>query len=193
MGNYDKARAQKMKSSSGWSYSADGIGKKTKKKVKKSLKKSPLLIIIAIAFMFGAVGGFFAFKYTSGFLMNDYYVNGVKATEVDYVTVEVSDHKDLKLQECEQAGTEFSMDMVYSTLDLVDKGATAKFFGMDVSNTIKTRILYREDITFDPVVVENIDVSKAGVYYIEYSCTHFAFKNISLIRTIVVKGVEVDG
>lgn len=193
MGNYDKARAQKMKSSSGWSYSTDGVSKKTKNKVKKSLKKSPLLIIIAIAFIFGAVGGFFAFKYTSSFQMNDYFVNGTRSVEVDYVTVEVSEHKDLTLQECEQSGTAFSMDLVYSTLDLVDKGATAKFFGMDVSNTIKIRVLYREDITFDPVVVEKIDVAKPGVYYIEYTSTHFAFKNTSLIRTVVVKGVEVDG
>lgn len=193
MADYDKARAKQMKSSSGWSYSSDNVSKRTRKKVGKSILKSPLLLIITIALVVGAVGGFFLSKSTSTFVMNDYFVNGVKAEELDYVTVEVDNYKQSLLQEFETNGTEFKMENVYNTLQLKDNGVTIKFLGKDISSTVKTRILYREDITHDPVEVSKIDVAVAGVYYIEYTSTHFAYKGTTLIRTIVVKGVEVDG
>lgn len=188
--NYDKARAYKSSSVNKSDIDAGSFNTRKTKKYAKKIWKSPLLLIIAITTIVGLVGGFFLTKFTSKFEMNKFYVAGVEVGEVDYVEVDVSAHKEALEQ---TAGGSVTTEQVYATLGLTDKGVTIKFLGMDISNTLQTRYLYREDITHDVQEVDKIDVSVAGVYYIEYTSSHFAYKKVSLVRTIIVTGVEVDG
>lgn len=189
---YDKARAYKSTSSRVEVDTSSFNSRKTKKYTKKVMK-SPLLLIIAITAIIGILGGFFLTKALSKFEMNKYYVGGVAASENDYVVIDVSAHKENLEAVAGESNTELTMEQVYSTLGIEDKGVDIKFFGMDISDTVKTRYYYREDITFDPQEVNGIDVKTPGVYYIEYTSSHFAYKNVTLIRTIIVTGVEVDG
>ena len=188
--NYDKARAYKSSSANKAEVDAGSINTRKTKKHAKKIWKSPLLLIIAITTIVGLVGGFFLTKFTSKFEMNKFYVAGVESSEVDYVEVDVSAHKETLEQ---SAGSSVTTEQAYATLGLTDKGVTIKFLGMDISKTVKTRYLYREDITHEVQEVNKVDVSVAGVYYIEYTSSHFAYKNVTLVRTIIVTGVEVDG
>lgn len=189
--DYDKARA--MRSKNGWSYEPEQKTKKISKRKVKSFFKNPILIIAVVAVILGAIGGFFAIKLTSAFEFNDYFVNGVAAAEKDYVVVDVSEHKALRFSSDILAGTVVESQDIYETLDLLDKGVSIKFLGKDVSDSITVKYYYREDISHDAVEVGKVDVSIPGVYYVEYTSSHFAYKNTTLIRTIVVTGVEVDG
>jgi len=184
---YEQARAKREEKS--YDFNTGSISKSKSKRYVKKLTKAPLLLIIVITAVIGIVGGFFLTKALSKFEMNDYYVCGVVSPEKDYVIVDVSKHK----EELEQVAVETTMEQIYATLGLEDKGVSAKFLGMDISKTITTKYLYREDISYEPTEVEKIDVSVPGVYYIEYTSSHFAYKNVKLIRTIIVTGVEVDG
>lgn len=189
---YDKARAYKSTNTRAEVDTSSFSSKKTKKYSKK-IMKSPLLLIIVITAIVGILGGFFLTKALSKFEMNKYYVGGVAAPENDYVIIDVSAHKENLETVAGESNTELTMEQVYLTLGIEDKGVYIKFFGMDISDTVKTRYFYREDITFDPQEVNGIDVKTPGVYYIEYTSSHFAYKNVTLIRTIIVTGVEVDG
>ena len=190
--DYDKARA--MRSKEGWSYGSEyKMSKSNQNKAKSAMKKSPILVVILVSVIFGVVAGFFVARSTCEFKMNDYYVNSVKAIEMEYVFVDVSEHKSVYFAEDIVAGNVINAEDVYKTLNLLDKGVTIKFLGNDISNTISTRYLYREDISHDVKEVSKVDVSQPGIYYIEYTSSHFAFKHITLIRTIVVTGVELDG
>ena len=165
------------------------MSKREKKKAVNTVKKSPVLIVIVIALILGAVGGFFGFTYLSPFEMKDFSVNGVTSQEKDYIVIDMEeikekyflDHADAKMQE------------FYSSILLKDDGVDCKFFGFDISDSVSIKYYYREDISHDSVTVDGIDLTKAGVYYIEYTSTHFVFKNTTLIRTIIVTEVENDG
>lgn len=192
--SYEKARA--VKTSSRDSYGSDfEFSGKTKRRANRTIKKSPLLIIICVTLIIGAIGGFFLTKSLSKFEMNNFYVNEVASKEVDYVVVDVSLHKETELDKALKTGDEngITMEEVYSSLVLKDDGVTLKFMGIDISNTLSVKYLYREDISHNVTEVSKIDVSVPGVYYIQYTSSHFAYKNVTLIRTIIVTGVEVDG
>lgn len=165
------------------------ISKRQKNKAIKSVKKSPILIVMIISLIIGIVGGFFAFTYLSPFEMNEYKVNGLASVEKDYVIIDMLDIKEKYLEEHPSA----SMEEVYSSVNLKDEGFTCKFFGIDVSDGVTTKYYYREDISHDHKEVAGIDLQTAGVYYIEYTSNHFAFKDKVLIRTIIVTEVEQDG
>lgn len=171
----------------------DGISSSKTKKYAKKVKKSPLLLIIAITLIVGVAGGFLVTKLTSKFEFNDFYVAGQASSEKDYAVVDVSAHKDKLEALASLTGTSVTEEQVYLTLSLEDKGVKLKFLGMDVRDTLSVKYYYREDISHDPVEVKKIDIRTAGVYYIEYTSSHFAYKNTKLIRTVVVTGVEQDG
>ena len=78
-------------------------------------------------------------------------------------------------------------------LKIEDDGFEIKFLGSSVADTVSKKLLYREDLSEDAKEVAEIDFSRAGTYYVEYTSTHFAFKNLKLIRTIFVTGVEENG
>lgn len=190
---YEQARATKV--STKRDYDGGGWSKSDAKRATRKIKKSPLLIVIALSLVVGIVGGFFLTKATTTFKMNNFYVGGVASAEVDYVLVDMTSHKERIIDADQKSGTPVGVttDMVYQTMKLKDEGVTAKFFGKDISDTVTVKYYYREDISHDKREVSGIDVSTAGVYYIEYTSSHFAHKNTTLIRTIIVTEVEVDG
>lgn len=187
---YQRARATREESSREVSYGGY-VSKRNQKKIFNKVKKSALLIIIVITLTLGTIGGFFLTKYTSSFEMLAYKVNGVQSVEKDYVIVDVSQiREDL---EKNQGIQNITMEDIYGAVNLEDQGIKCRFLGMDISKTITKTYYYREDISYPAVEVKSIDVSVPGVYYIQYSSSHFAYKKTTLIRTIVVTGVEVDG
>ena len=186
--DYSNARARKKSSSGSLGYE-DSISKSDAKKVYKKVKKSPILIIGILFLIIGGVIGYFAFSYLSVFEMNFYTVNGVASQETDYVVIDMSKIRDELLIE----NPEIRIDQVFQSVELNDKGVTCKLFGFDISKSVSLKYYYREDISHDTESVEEIDLSVAGVYYIEYTSSNFFFKNVKLIRTIVVTGVEDNG
>lgn len=165
------------------------ISKRQQRKAVNTVKKSPVLIVIVIALILGLIGGFFAFTFLSSFEMNNYLVNGVASSEKDYVVVDMLDIKDDYFAEHPDG----HMETMFNTIELKDEGFECKFFGIDVSDSVSTKYYYREDISHDQEEVAKIDVTTPGVYYIEYKSSHFAFKNKTLIRTIIITEVENDG
>lgn len=190
---YEKARA--VKQSSRREVDTGSIKTSSVKRGYKKIKKSPILIIIAVFLILGATAGFFVAKFTCTFHMNEYKVNGVNSQEADYVYVDMSAHKDNLIDADKKSAspTGVTTGQVYSTMKLEDCGVTAKFLGLDITNTVTVKYYYREDISHEMIQVSSVDVKTAGVYYIEYTSSHFAYKDIKLIRTIIVTEVEVDG
>lgn len=187
--DYSKARATKKKSGS--KNLTINIDESDVKNAVKSAKKSPIILVALFALLAGAVGGFFAFNYFCKFEMNNFSVWGEVADEVDYVVLDVSALKEKMLAENSQV----TMEQIYSNIEkgIVDEGVECKFFGMDAGTSVNVSYSYREDISHDAEKISKIDVSRAGVYYIEYTSSHFAFRNKTLIRTVIVMGVENDG
>jgi hypothetical protein len=169
------------------------LSKREEKKVVNTVKKSPVLIIVVVSLILGLVGGFLAFTFLSSFEMNVFSVNGINSLENDYVVVEMNTLKNDYFAITIFAENEDKMEKFYNSINLKDGGFECKFFGVDISDTVSTKYYFREDISHDYNEVESIDVKTPGVYYIEYKSSHFAFKNKTLIRTIIVTGVEVDG
>ena len=184
--SYSRARATKKTSSV---KVTNNLSKREQKKVVKSFKNSPILIIAVLFLIVGAIGGFFAFKMLSPFEMNTFTINGVASAENDYVIVDVSSIKEEYLK----TNSEATMSEIYASILLKDNLVECKFFGKDISDTVSIKYYYREDISHNTVETTNVDVETAGVYYIEYTSFHFAFKNKTLIRTIIITGVENDG
>lgn len=183
---YSRARATKKSSSVELN---TNISKRNQKKAVNAIKKSPILIVAVLFLIIGIAGGFFAYKMLSSFEMNTYLVNGVASSEKDYVVVDVSAIKESVLS----TDAEATMEEIFSSISLEDNSVTCKFFGIDISDSVSTKYYYREDISHDTQEVTKIDVTTAGVYYIEYTSSFFAFKNKTLIRTIVITEVENDG
>ena len=184
--SYSKARATKKTSSINLK---TNINKKDQNKAIKSIKKSPILILALVFLLLGAVGGFFAYKMLSTFELNTFVVNGVASAENDYIVVDLSEIK----EDYFQSNSDKTIEDFYASISLKDNTVSCKFFGIDKSDTIVTKYYYREDISHDAVEVNKIDLETAGVYYIEYTSSFFAFKNSTLIRTIIVTEVENDG
>ncbi len=59
-------------------------------------------------------------------------------------------------------------------------------FGQDVSDSVKIKYLYREDITHDTCEVEQIDPSIDGFYYVVYTSTNLKYRTVQLIRNVTV-------
>ncbi len=185
--SYSRARATKKKASA--SFARGTMTASEKRQAEAKIKKSPILIVVILSLILGALSGFFAFKYLSPFNMNAYYVNGVASSETDYVVIDMSAIKEDYLKENPDA----DMEEIFNSITLKDDGFVCKFFGVDVSKSVTTTYYYREDISHDWSKVDGIDITTAGVYYIEYKSSHFAFKHSTLIRTIIVTEVENDG
>lgn len=122
---------------------------------------------LIFALIIGAVGGYFGYRYICKedcFVMNSYS----SSTEIIDVNIGV--------------------DEEFQTYE--EKGAKCIIFGKDFSDKVKVEYQYREDITQDPTIVSGVDVDKAGIYYAIYTIDHFRFKNVTLIRNIVVMREE---
>jgi len=182
---YSNARAGKTRKK----IETTEISKSDRKKIQKVFKKSSLLLVSFLFLVIGLVGGYFAFSYLSHFEMDSFTINGNASEEVDFVTIDVSQIK----EELEKDGKSVTIESLFSSIEIEDKGVKCSAFGVDLSNTISKQYFYREDISFDAVEVEEIDLQTAGVYYVEYTSSHFLYKTKKLIRTIIVTGVEIDG
>ena len=183
---YTKARAVKKSTSQTRNIN---INNKEKNQFKKQVKRQPIIVVILIALIVGALGGYFAYAILSPFELSAYTVNGVASDENDYIIIDMSQIKENILNK----NPDTTDDEIFVSVVLNDEGVVCKFFGKDVSDTVKVEYFYREDISHDVATTDKIDVSVAGVYYIKYTSSHFAFKNTTLIRTIIVTGVENDG
>ena len=187
---YSRARATRQDNTNKDREYAGYMSKRTTKKVFNKIKKSALLVVVVITLLIGVAGGYLLNKYTSSFDMLGFKINGVESAEIDYVVVDVSQIRE-NLESTQPDPV--TMEDVYDAVNLEDGGVVCKFLGLDISSTIEKSYYYREDISHEAKEVVNIDVETPGVYYIVYNSTHFAFKNTTLIRTVVVTGVEVDG
>ena len=183
---YNKARAVKKSSAS---RPTINLNNKEKNRLTKQVKNQPIIASILIALILGALGGYFAWAYLSPFKMNTYFVNGVASEENDYVVIDMSAIK----ENVQATDSNKTNEEIFASVELDDGGVVCKFFGKDVSDSVSVQYLYREDIAHDTIETDKVDVSVAGVYYIKYNSSHFAFKNTTLIRTIIVTGVENDG
>ena len=164
-------------------------GKKSKKQIKKALRY-PAALIVAAFLIVGAVAGYFVATKTTYFTLLPYKVDGVISEEGDYVCVDLSEKRAALEEQGKKADT---AKEIADELKIEDDGYEIKFLGSSVADTVSKKLLYREDLSEDAREVDEIDFSKAGTYYIEYTSSHFAFKNLKLIRTIFVTGVEENG
>ncbi len=187
MADYSRAKAKKKEKKS--LEFDDSLSKSEKNKIKNKVKKSPLLIICLIFLVLSAVGGYFAFSYLSAFEMNEYKINGEISAESDYVVVDMSSIK----EQLAKTDNEVTIEELYASVALEDKGVTCKIFGVDISNSVTVKYFYREDMSHDEIEVSGINISVPGIYYIQYTSSNFLYKNTTLIRTVIVTGVEIDG
>ncbi len=184
MADYKNARAKKTTTK------AQPVEITVDKKTQKKIKKSPVAICLIVCLIAGAVLGVFLTQRYAIFEFNDYYVNGVASAEQDYIEIDLSAQKST----LEQASDDpVSLDDIVSAITLSDGGVDVTIFGKDMSDTVTVAMYYREDISHDIVAVDAIDLAVAGIYYIEYTSSHFLFAGTKLIRTIIVMGVEIDG
>ena len=71
-----------------------------------------------------------------------------------------------------------------------DPGVKCVSFGKDISADVKIKYLYREDISQDTREVAAIDLTVAGIYYVVYTSSNFKYKNVQLVRNVIVLRVE---
>lgn len=164
------------------------ISKKTKKKI----LKSPILIAFIALFIAGVAIGFFVTDKNIDFSPLMMKVNGEQTEENDYAEIDLSAIKE-KIQATKTDGSPVTAEEIAAATDFYDAGVSAYFFGTSLSNKVVRKVFYREDISHDAKETEDIDFSVSGVYYIEYTCNHFAFGNKKIIKTIFISGVEIDG
>lgn len=74
--------------------------------------------------------------------------------------------------------------------DYLELGVTCVSFGKDISADVKIEYLYREDISHEPQKVTAIDPDTAGIYYVIYTTSNFKYKNVQLIRNVIVYRTE---
>lgn len=74
--------------------------------------------------------------------------------------------------------------------EYVEPGVKCVSFGKDITKDVKITYLYREDITHDTKEVSAIDTSVEGIYYVVYTSSNFKYKNVQLIRNVIVLRAE---
>lgn len=184
MADYKNARAKKTTTK------AQSVEIKIDKKTEKKIKKSPVALCLILCLVAGAVLGVYLTKKYAIFSFGDYYVNGVASAEQDYIEIDLSAQKAI----LEQSSTDpVTLAEIVGSITLSDGGVDISVFGKDLSDTVTVTRYYREDMSHDVVTVSAVDLTVAGIYYIEYTSSHFLFAGTKLIRTIIVMGVEIDG
>lgn len=162
---YDDAKATKKSSSQiRKDSSSTRVSKRTSNKIekdiKKSIKKKFGITVIACFIVFLIAGASLGFI----FLKNDKFeMNAYSNGEIDIYIGE-----DEKFQEYEELGV------------------VCKFLGKDISDDVKITYKYREDISHDAIEVDYVDVQTSGIYYAIYTIDHFKYKDVTLIRNIIV-------
>ena len=138
------------------------VSKRTSKRASRAMRKSSIAwIAVLIVLVVGFVGGFFAQKYA---FANDTYAM------VGEDTIYIGGEEEIS---------------VYT-----EQGVKCIAFGKDHSNDCTVKYFYRTDISEEQVEVEDIDETKAGIYYAVYSTPASKYKSVTLIRNIIVLGEE---
>lgn len=187
-----KTRATKKSFSSTSSAKSNGGDVKVSKKTKKALKKNPVIILLIVALILGLTTGvILGFTFTK-FEFVTPTLNGVATEETDYVEIEPEKFKQ-EIQKTKGDDYKVTREELVNYIKLENESVKITFFGKDVSGTVTKEYYYRQDISHDSEKVDGIDYLQEGTYYVIYTSSHFAFKNAKLIRTVIVKGVEIDG
>lgn len=153
------------------------------KKQYNKLKKSPLVAAACVFLIIGAIIGYiFAFNFNK-FELASFKVNNIDAENNQSVKINLSA---LREQLALQLSREPTDAELFKSIILQDFGVNITFLGVSVANTVTSSVYYRKDMTCDVTLTDKIYVYKTGIYYIEYTSSHFAFKNAKLIRTIYV-------
>ncbi|MGN1295965.1 MAG: hypothetical protein ACI4U5_06100 [Bacilli bacterium] len=183
MANEPKEVARKKKTSSSTSSSSTSKKtskntKKVEKEISKIAKKSPIGIIVIIAcIVIGLAGGFiFVSSLTKNdtFEMNAYVHQTSREEVIELFGEETFEYTILLLEE-----------------EYVEPGAKCVFLGKN--KEVNISYSYREDISFEPITVDDIDTTISGFYYVTYTNTTFKYQNVVLIRTVQVMEVENNG
>ena len=133
---------------------------------RKGLSKTAVVWLVAVLFLIiGAVGGFFAIKYA---FKDDTFA--MRAYENGSIDITIGEDGDAT---------------TYTEL-----GARCISFGKYESKNVKVTYYYRADSTEEKVKVDEVDETKAGMYYAVYTTKASRYKNIKLIRNIYVMEVE---
>ena len=162
---YDDAKATKKSSRPVRSESPNiEVSRRTSNKIERNMERTikknfgiAAIICFILFLIVGGLTGFFVLR-NDKFEMNA-YSNG----EVDIYIGEEEEFQEYK-----------------------ELGVVCKFLGKDISDDVKITYKYREDISFDPVEVDGVDVNTSGIYYAIYTIDHFKYKDITLIMNIIV-------
>lgn len=192
MADNRKTRATKKSYASGSSGKSNGGEVKVGKKTKKAIKRNPVIIILVVALILGLTTGVILGYTFTKFEFVTPTLNGVAVEETDCVEIEPEKFKQ-EIQNIKGEDYIVTREELVSYIKLENESVKITFFGKDVSDTVKKEYYYRQDISHDSEKVDGIDYLQEGTYYIVYTSSHFAFKNAKLIRTVIVKGVELDG
>lgn len=184
--NYNQSRATKEDKSGELAVKSNS---KTRKKTVKKLKKYPVAIAVVLFLVIGAAIGYVFAPQFNSFELGSYTVNG-EVQENDYAEIDLTAIKETLSATSDDP---VDIDEIIKSVEIKDGGATAKFLGKSVDDTITRTVYYREDGSKPTEKVDGIDLTKAGIYYEEFISSHFAFRSARLIRTIIVTGVEQDG
>ena len=190
MADYKKTRATKKRYGSATTWSDGEV--KVSKKTKKALKKNPVIILLIVALILGLTTGVILGYAFTKFEFVTPTLNGVAVEEADYVEIEPEKFKQ-EIQKTKGDDYVVTGEELKNYIKLENESVKITFFGKDVSDTVTKEYYYRQDISHDSVKVDGIDYLQEGTYYVIYTSSHFAFKNAKIIRTVVVKGVEIDG
>lgn len=162
--DYSSMKATKTKRS----YDGDvSVSRSSKRKMKKQAKKLNWLIVLPMI-LIGLAIGFFGLKFAfrnDGFSM-------VEAKTVDEIMYIGGDSDYEKYTEL---------------------GVKCVSFGKDYSGEVSVTYYYRNDLSSEAKQVEKVDENVAGMYYAVYKTDAPRYKKVTLIRNIVVLGVEDNG
>ncbi len=143
------------------------VSKRTKNKIKRSMKKSTISwLAVIMALIVGGLGGFFAHKYA---FRND--------------TFKMLAYSNGEIDICIGSDEEFST--------YTEMGVKCIVFGKDMSKDCTIKYYYRADLTEEQVEVDSIDTSTAGMYYAVYTTSTPKYKTVTLIRNIMVMREEL--
>ena len=138
------------------------VSKRNARKATSAMRKSSISwIAVLVVLIIGFAGGFFANKFS---FSNDTYA----MTGSD--TIYIGSQEDV---------TEYT-----------EQGVTCIAFGKDYSKDCTVKYYYRADITQTEVEVQEIDETKAGIYYAVYHSPAKKYESVKLIRNIIVLGEE---
>lgn len=163
--------------------------KSTKSKRKKKGKKSALFTVYAIILVIAVFVGYFVTSANVKFTPHVMKLNGEACQELDYIEIDLSALREDII--AKNGDSPITAETIAAYADFDDGGVSATFFGKEL--TVHKTLLYREDLSKEAKTVDKIDYAAPGVYYIEYTCDHFAFIGKNFIKTVYVTGVEIDG